>query len=47
MKKKIWDIKDAQGMAQSMSKKYKTKFKEYFCPYCGAYHIGRINKEDL
>jgi len=47
MKKKIWDIKDATGMAQAMNDKHKEwGFKEYLCPYCGAYHIGRVKIPD-
>jgi len=47
MKKKIWDIKDATGMAQQMTKKHKQwTFKEYLCPHCGAYHIGRVKIPD-
>lgn len=45
MKKKIWDVKDAKGLAQSMTDKYKVRFKEYLCPHCGSYHIGRLKEE--
>lgn len=45
MKKKIWDIKDAQGLAKAMTERHKIEFKEYLCPHCGSFHIGRVREE--